>query len=55
MKAYRYTKTGEFNTALELLQKLHQRYYTMDDITKAAHMLLYHALKQNESESGTEL
>ena len=28
-----------------LLQRLHQRYYTVDDSTKVAHMLEYHALK----------
>ena len=48
------SETGEFNTANELLQRLRQRYYTVDDITKAKHMLNYHALTQGESESGAE-
>ena len=48
------SETGEFNTAYELLQRLRQRYYTVDDITKAKHMLNYHALTQGESESGAE-
>ena len=46
--------TGEFNTAYELLQRLRQRYYTVDDITKAKHMLNYHELTQGESEYGAE-
>ena len=46
------SETGEFNTAFELLQRHRQIYYTVDDITK--HMLHYHALKQNESESEAE-
>ena len=55
MKACRQNpKVKKFNTALELLQRLCQRYYTMDDITKAKHMLNYHALTQHESESGAE-
>ena len=45
------SETGEFNTAFELLK---QRNYTMDGITKAAHMPRYDALKQKESESGAE-
>ena len=48
------SETSEFNTAYELLQRLRQRYYTVDDITKAKHMLNYHALTQGESESGAE-
>ena len=48
------SETGEFNTAYELLQRLRQRYYTEDDITKAKHMLIYHALTQGESKSGAE-
>ena len=40
------SETGEFNTAFELLQRLRQPYYTVDDITKAKHMLNYHALTQ---------
>ena len=43
------SETGEFNTSLALLMRLQQCYYTVDDITKAAHMLQYHALKQKES------
>ena len=48
------SETVEFNTAFELLQRLRQGYYTVDDITKAKHMLNYYALTQNESESGAE-
>ena len=29
----------------KLIQRLRQRYNTVDDITKAAHMLQYYALK----------
>ena len=47
-------ETGEFNIAFELLRWLRQRYYTVDDITKAKHMLNYHALTQSETESGAE-
>ena len=45
------SETSEFNTAFVLLQRLRQRYYTVDDFTKAKHMLNYHALTQGESES----
>ena len=38
------SKTGEFNTVLELIQRL----------TKAAHMLQYHALKEKKSNCGAE-
>ena len=62
MKAYRQnpkvkslSETGEFNTAFELLQRLCQRCYTVDDIMKAAHMLQYHALKEKESQFCAEL
>ena len=48
------SETGEVNTAFELLQRLRQRYHTVDDITKAKHMLNYHALTEVESESGAE-
>ena len=48
------SESGEFNTAFELLQRLRQRYNTVDDISKAKHMLNYHALTQNEAESGAE-
>ena len=48
------SNTGEFRTALELLKRLRQRYYTVDGITKAAHMLQYYVLKQKESESGAD-
>ena len=44
VKVKNLSETGEFNTAYELLQRLRQRYYTVDDITKAKHMLNYHAL-----------
>ena len=54
VKAKNLSETGKFNTAYELLQRLRQRYYTVDDITKAKHMLNYHALTQGESESGAE-
>ena len=61
MKAWRpnpkvknFSESGKFNTAFELLQRLQQRYYTVNDITKTAHMLLYYALKQKKSESGIE-
>ena len=37
-------KTGMFNTAFKLLQRLCQRYYTVDDITQAAYLVHYHAL-----------
>ena len=37
-----------------MLQRFRQRYYTEDDITKAAHILQCHALKQKVSESGAE-
>ena len=39
----------EFNTAFALLVRLRRYYYSVDDITKAAYMLQYHALKQKES------
>ena len=29
-------------------------YYTVDDITKAKHMLIYHALSQGDLKSGAE-
>ena len=51
VKVKNLSESGEFNTAFELLQRLRQRYYTVDDITKAKHMLNHHALKQGESES----
>ena len=54
VKVKNLSKTGEFNTAFELLQRLLHRYYTVEDITKAKHMLNYHALTQGESESGAE-
>ena len=54
VKVKNQAETGEFNTAYKLLQRLRQRYYTVDDITKAKHMLNYHALTQGESESGAE-
>ena len=53
-KVKKLSETGEFDTAFELLQRLRQRYYTVDNITKAKHMLNYHALTQNETESGAE-
>ena len=52
VKVKNLSETGEFNTAYELLQRLRQRYYTVDDITKAKHILNYHALTQGECESG---
>ena len=55
VKVKNLSKMGEFNTAFELLQRPRQRYYTVDDITKAKHMLNYQALTQGESESGSEL
>ena len=42
VKVKNLSETGEFNTAYELLQRLRPRYYTVDDITKAEHMLNYH-------------
>ena len=54
VKVKNLSETGEFNTAFELLQRPRQRYYTVDDITKAKPMLNYHALKQDESKSGAE-
>ena len=54
VKVKNLSETGEFNTAFELLQRLRQRYYKVDDITKAKHMLNYHALTQGESKSGAE-
>ena len=35
VKVKNLSETGKFNTANELLQRLQQRYYTVDDITKA--------------------
>ena len=55
LKVENLSVTGEFNTAFELLQRLRQHYYTVNDITKAKHMLHYHALTQHESESGVSL
>ena len=54
LKVKNLSETGEFNTAFGLLQRLRQRYYTVDDITKARHMRNYHALTQGKSESGAE-
>ena len=44
VKVKNLSESGEFNTAFKLLQRLRQRYYTVDDITKAKHMLNHHAL-----------
>ena len=38
VKVKNLSETGEFNTAFDLLQRLRQRYYTVDDITKAKHI-----------------
>ena len=54
VKVKNLSETGEFNTAYDLLQRLRQHYYGVDDITKAKHMLNYHALTQGEFESGAE-
>ena len=40
------SRTGEFNTVFKLLQRLRQRYYTLNDIIKAVHMFQYDALKE---------
>ena len=52
VKVKNLSETGKFNTAYELLQRLQQCYYPVDDLAK--HMLNYHALTQGESESGAE-
>ena len=48
------SETGVFNTAFELLTRLRQRYHTIDEMVKASHLLHYHSLKQQESETGAE-
>ena len=54
VKVKNLSETGEFYTAFKLLERLRQCYYTVDDITKAKHMLIFHALTQSESKSGAE-
>ena len=45
-------ETGQYNTSFALMNRLKQRYHTLDDMTKASHLLRYHSLKQNDDESG---
>ena len=61
MKAFRanpktknLTETGGFNTTFDILHRLRQRYNNVDEMSKAAHLLHYHSLKQLEGESGAE-
>ena len=54
-KVNKLPKAGEFNAAYELLKRLRQRYYTVEGITKAKHMLNDHALTQSKSEFGLSL
>ena len=54
LKGKTLSETSELNRAFELLQRLRQHYYTVDDITKAKHILNYHALTQGKYESGAE-
>jgi hypothetical protein len=45
-------ETGNLKAAI--LVRLWQRFHTIDDIVKAAHLLRYSNLKQNEGESGAD-
>lgn len=47
-------ETGNFKTANEILVRLRQRFHMVDDMVKAAHLLQYSTLKQNEGESGAD-
>ena len=47
-------ESGLHVTAYALLGKLRQRFNNVDEITKAAHLLKYHSLKQEEGESGAD-
>ena len=47
-------ESGTYVTAYSLLRKLRQRFNNVDEVTKAAHLLKYHSLKQEENESGAD-
>lgn len=47
-------ETGGFNTAYDLLIRLRQRFHNVDEVSKAAHLLRYHSLKQTEDETGAD-
>lgn len=47
-------ETGGFNTAFDLLTRLRQRFHTVDEVAKAAHLLQYHSLKQLDNETGAD-
>ena len=48
------TETGGFKTAHEILVRLRQRFHSVDEMVKAAHLLRYSTLKQIEGESGAD-
>jgi hypothetical protein len=47
-------ETGNLKTANEILVRLRQRFYNVDDMVKASHLLRYSQLKQLETETGAE-
>jgi hypothetical protein len=48
------TETGGFQTGNEILTRLRQRFYSVDELQKAAHLLRYSSLRQQETESGAD-
>ena len=48
------SETGGFQTAYELLQRLRQRFFNVDEVAKASHLLQYYQLRQQEAESGAD-
>jgi hypothetical protein len=47
-------ESGNFKTANEILVRLRQRFYSVDETMKASHLLRYSTLKQQEGESGAD-
>jgi hypothetical protein len=48
------TESGDFNGAFPLITRLKARYNNVDEVMKASHLLKYHSLAQQESESGAD-
>jgi hypothetical protein len=53
-RAKHLSETGGFKTAYALLARLRQRFFMVDEVVKASHLLQYYNLKQQESESGAD-
>ena len=48
------SETGGFTTAHALLARFRQRFFNVDEVAKASHLLQYYSLKQQEAETGAD-